>query len=160
MKNQATDDYAADVARAREEVFEMPGRSMHVVESKIAPSDYPVPTGYRLVVEPIHIEEVTRGGLVLPAQAIEAKEHLRAIGRVVAMGPLAYKHDKFRDPTTGQDEPVPWCAVGDWVAYQTYAGNEIRVRNADGRGYTAVRLINDDEVRAVITDPQSVLIYA
>lgn len=140
-----------------EQVVQMPDRTIRVTESRIDPRDYPVPTGYRILVEPIHIEEKTASGLLLPAQAVEAKEHLRAIGRVVAMGHLAYAHDKF-EGIDGQIDP--WCAVGDWVVYNAYAGNEVRIRNKSGHGYTAVRLINDDEVMARINDPTSVLIYA
>lgn len=156
--NPAIDDYAADEIAAREEL-RMPSATMKVVEGRIHHDDYPVPTGYRILIEPIHIEEKTASGLVLPAQSIEAKEHLRAIGRVIAMGPLAYRHDKFKDPHGMDTLPSLWCKVGDWVVYNAYAGNEVRVRNRSGRGYTAVRLINDDEVMATIGDPTSVLIY-
>lgn len=140
-----------------EQVVQMPDRTIRVTESRIDPRDYPVPTGYRLLVEPIHIEEKTASGLLLPAQAVEAKEHLRSIGRVVALGPLAYCHDKFEDQF---GQITPWCGEGDWVVYNTYAGHEVRIRNKSGHGYTAVRLINDDEVMARINDPTSVLIYA
>ena len=161
--SEMLDDYSADkiaAMREMEEGFAQPKTGMRVLESEIAPGDYPVPTGYRLLIEPIKIEETTASGLVLPAQAVEAKEHLRSIGRVIAMGPLAYQHEKFQVEQDGAGPPVPqaWCKVGDFVAYATYSGHEIRVRNKAG-GYTAVRLINDDEVMAVIPDPQSVLTY-
>ena len=124
-----------------------------IVEGQIAPGDYPVPTGWRVLVEPIKIEEKTTGGIVLPTAAVEAKEHLRYIGRVMAMGPLCYQHSKF-----GKDAE-PWCQVGDMIAFGAYAGQEIKVRNVTGDKYVSLKLINDDEVLSVIPNPDSVLIY-
>jgi len=119
---------------------------------EVNPKDYPIPAGWRVLIEPIKIEEKTQGGIVLPERAKEAKEHLRHIGRVVAMGPLCYKHVKFQDCD-------PWCSVGDMVAYGAYSGQQMQVRNSDGNDYVALRLINDDEVLAVIPSPDSVMIY-
>jgi len=119
---------------------------------EVAPSDYPIPTGWRILIEPIKVEETTSGGIALPTSAVEAKEHLRYIGRVVSMGPLCYKHAKF-----GDDQP--WCKVGDMVAHGAYAGQAIQVRNKAGDAYVALKLINDDEVLSVIPTPESVMIY-
>ena len=125
----------------------------HKPGGQVADGDYPLPTGWRILVEPIEIDDTTSGGIALPTQAVEAKEHLRYIGRVVAMGPLCYKHSKF-----GKEEK-PWCQVGDMIAYGAYAGQEIKVRNEAGDKYVALKLINDDEVLSVIPRPESVLIY-
>jgi len=129
---------------------------IHAGTGEVAARDYPIPTGWRILIEPIKIEEKTTGGIVLPTAAVEAKEHLRYIGRVVAMGPLCYKHAKFMG---GDSDRVYWCAVGDMVAYGAYAGQEIKVRNKNGSEYVSLKLINDDEVLAVIPTPDSVLIY-
>jgi len=119
----------------------------------IAPDDYPIPVGWRVLIEPIKVEEKTQSGLVLPEQAREAKEHLRSIGRVVAMGPLCYQHAKFGP------KPDPWCQVGDYVAYGAYSGAELKVRSRNDDGWVSLKLINDDEVLSVIPTPESVLIY-
>jgi len=125
-----------------------------VIEDPI--KDYPEPTGWRILVEPIDVEEVSDGGIVLPEEVQRAKEHLRYIGRVISMGPLCYKHSKFQNPgTTKSDE---WCKVGDWIAYGRYDGQDIIVKSEKGR--KPLRLLNDDSVLAVIKDPKSVLIYA
>ena len=125
-------------------------------KGEVAAEDYPVPVGWRILIEPIKVEEKTAGGIVLPTQAVEAKEHLRHIGRVVAMGPLCYKHSKFAD---GKAEPEHWCNIGDYVAYGAYAGQEIKVRDHAGEKYVSLKLVNDDEVLSVIPNPASVLIY-
>lgn len=124
-----------------------------VVETdRVSAQDMPVPTGWRILIEPIKVEERTRGGIVLPEQAQKAKEHLNYIGKVVAMGPLCYRDPKFGDGG-------PWCKVGDWVAYGQYAGQTVLVRNRAGDGFVPMRLCNDDEILATLASPESVLVY-
>jgi len=123
-----------------------------IEESAIDPVDLPVAVGWRILIEPIQIDDTTEGGIALPTSVIEAKEYLRYVGRVVAMGPLCYRHAKFVGG-------VDWCAVGDWVAYGQYAGQTINIRNKDG-GLTELKLLNDDEVMCKLPNPESVLIYA
>lgn len=108
---------------------------------------YPQPTGYRLLVEPVQVKQETAGGIALPEQAVKAQEYLRYIGKVVAMGPEAYKHQKFDGA---------WCEVGDWIAYGQYAGQELMIRSEDGP--KKLRLINDDEVLARV-NPDQMMIY-
>jgi co-chaperonin GroES (HSP10) len=135
-----------------------PAVAAHVTnaEGEVAQGDYPIPAGWRILVEPIKVEEKTAGGIHLPTSAVEAKEHLRYIGRVVAMGPLCYQHKKFAD---ADGSALKWCVEGDYIAYGAYAGQEIKVRNKKGDAYVSLRLLNDDEVLAVIPSPDSVLIY-
>jgi len=159
--NQAIDDYAADEIAAREE-FEMPQPPIRIVaKSRVDPAKRPVPVGYRILIEMLPIEEMTKSGLILSAQTVEAKEHVRAVGQVVAMGPLAYRHNKFMDPNVapGFGRPEPWCKVGDWVLFNAYAGDSRDVENSDGRGFTTFKIINDDEVMATVPDPTAVRTY-
>lgn len=109
------------------------------------------PTGWRILVRPVKIETKSAGGIVLPESVKQAKEHLRYVGQVVAMGPLCYLHDKF-----GGDQP--WCTVGDWIAYGQYAGQEMLVKIDDG--IEKLRIINDDEVLCTMPSPDSVTVYA
>ena len=125
----------------------------HVVEAaQVAPGDLPTPTGWRILIEPLRVEERTAGGIMLPEQSKKAKEHLNYIGRVVAMGPLCYRDPKFGDGG-------PWCQVGDWVAYGQYAGQQVLVRTDDRAGAVAMRLCNDDEILCRLASPESVLVY-
>lgn len=154
----AEDDYARDEKAAMDELDASPGDTITtVIEGSIRQSDYPDPSGYRIMIEPIEIEESTKSGLILTQQSLEAKEHLRHIGRVVKMGPLAYRHDKFR--ISPDREPEPWCRVGDWVSYRNYAGADLPIMRADGKGHKPVLFINDDEVICTIPNPHAVRIY-
>lgn len=154
------DDYRADEAREKaafNQAFDMPSTSLELSDSRVDLCDHPIPVGYKILIEPIHIEERTRGGLYLPDQAIEAKEHLRNVARVLALGPLCYKHKKFE--VDGVPQP-PWCKVGDFISFNVYSGEKQLVRRKNGeRGWVELRLINDDQVVAVVQNPDSVRIY-
>jgi co-chaperonin GroES (HSP10) len=66
------------------------------------------------------------------------------VGYVLKVGPEAYA-DAVKFPTG------PWCKKGDWVMIGRYAGTRFRIEGGE------VRIINDDEVIATISDPADVL---
>lgn len=120
-------------------------------EDGLTDKDIPKPVGWRIMVEPIEVKKVTRGGLVLPDVTLEAQEYMRYVGQVVGMGALAYKHRKF-------EGGGPWCKIGDWILHGRYAGQEAIVRGKDGvHGF---RFVNDDEILAVTESPEKLIIYA
>ena len=45
----------------------------------------------------------------------------------------------------------PWCKEDDWVLITRYAGSRIRIDGGE------LRIINDDEILAVIDDPRDIL---
>ena len=108
------------------------------------------PTGWRILVRPVKIEERTAGGIHLPDSVKQAKEHLRYIGQVVSMGTLCYQHAKF-------EGGKPWCQVGDYIAFGQYAGQEILANTAEG--VEKLRLINDDEVLCTLDSLEAVTVY-
>lgn len=104
----------------------------------------PVPTGYRMLILPFEPSHKTRGGIMLAKQTLDKEKIATIVGLVVSMGPSAYAdQDKF---PTG-----PWCKEGDWVIFGRYAGARFRIEGGD------MRLLNDDEILAVISDPESIL---
>jgi len=107
--------------------------------------------GWRLLVEPVQVRTQSDGGIILAAESVRAQEFLRYVGKVVDAGSLAYHDARFG----GQ----AWCAVGDHVAYAKYAGQEVIVNPDVPEGEPKrYRLINDDEVLAVIPDPSAIMI--
>jgi len=82
------------------------------------------PLGERVVLKPLPMEEVTKGGIVLPDTAKEKPQK----GEVVAVGP-----GRLLD--NGQRVPID-LKVGDQVLYSKYAGNEIKL---DGEEYLILR---------------------
>ena len=66
------------------------------------------------------------------------------VGLVLKMGDLAYK-DERKFPTGA------WCEPGDYILMRSYSGTRISVRGQE------FRLINDDTVEAVVSDPRGVV---
>jgi len=103
----------------------------------------PSPTGWRLVVLPYRGKGKTEGGIYLPDQVVEENQVATQVGYVLKVGPLAYKDpDKFEGP---------WCKEKDWVMFARYAGSRFKIDGGE------VRILNDDEVLATISDPEDVL---
>lgn len=112
-------------------------------------SKLPKPVGWRILIEPITIEKTTPSGFILPDSNIEAQEHNRYVGRVVAMGSACFKHPVFQE--VGGEA---WCKVGDWVLYNQYTGMGAKIRDKSGE-LVSMRFINDKAVLAVTDDPTS-----
>jgi len=104
----------------------------------------PQPTGWRILVLPFKMKEKTEGGLYLGQETVERQQVASQCGNVLAMGSECYQ-DKKRYPSG------PWCKVGDWVVFASYAGSRIEIQGGE------VRLLNEDEVLATIQDPKNIL---
>ena len=104
----------------------------------------PKPTGYRMLILPFAPAEKTKGGIYLAKQTVDRERLTTVVGYVVALGPDAYKDlNKFPEG--------PWCKEGDWVIFGRYAGARIQIDGGD------LRLLNDDEILALIDDPEDIL---
>ena len=104
----------------------------------------PVPTGYRILILPHEPKATTKGGIMLAKQTLEKERIAAIVGLVVSVGPSAYADkEKFPDG--------PWCKEGDWIIITKYAGSRIKIDGGE------LRIINDDEVLAVVDDPRDIL---
>lgn len=93
------------------------------------------PVGHILLVLPLEVEKKTASGIVLATESQNRREEMgQTEAQVIALGSTAYN-----------DQPEPWCSVGDRVVFARYAGTERK--GADGKMY---RLINDLDVKAVL----------
>jgi len=106
--------------------------------------ELPTPTGYRLMVLPFSRKQKTKGGLYLANETLEKERIATNVGYVVSLGPDAYA-DKDRYPGGA------CCQEGDWVIFGRYAGARIKIEGGD------LRLLNDDDVLAVINDPEDIV---
>ena len=114
----------------------------------LTPEQIPQPTGWNIILAPITITEKTSGGIILQADTRDMQETVRFISKVIAIGPLAYTGDKFKAHPQGP--ALPWCKVGDIVSTGQYAGSQIPC--VDGNSNYYLRLVTDDEIKAVIPD--------
>ena len=104
----------------------------------------PNPTGYRIVLFPLKLDGKTKSGIILTDETVTESQITTNICKVLKVGPDAYK-DKEKFPTG------PWCKTDDWVLITRYAGSRIKIDGGE------LRIINDDEILAVIDDPRDIL---
>lgn len=80
------------------------------------PEKLPQVLGWNLVLRPINVKD-QEGHLIRPEVMREDIRNLTNVGRVLAIGPLAYSDkEKFGDKG-------PWVKVGDIVAFPRFSGN-------------------------------------
>ena len=103
----------------------------------------PSPTGYRILILPFSQKAMTKGGIALAESYVEKERLSTNVGYVVSVGPDAYK-DKNKFPNGA------WCQEKDWVIFGRYAGARIKIEGGD------LRFLNDDEILAVINNPEDV----
>ena len=120
----------------------------------IPPDKLPVPSGWRILVGMLRIEETTASGIVLPKEHREGQEYLRSMAKVLAVGNQAYLHEKFQNGVSVEKrKPIPWVKVGDVVLVGQYAGQSIKVIDcANNDKPQTLKLLDDDGILAVIPD--------
>lgn len=109
-------------------------------------SQLPEPTGWKLLCIVPDVSEKLDGttlDLVRPVDVLRREEHATTVLFVLKVGPSAYK-DPEKFPTG------PWCKEGDFVLVRTYSGTRFKIYGKE------FRLINDDQVDAVVQDPRGV----
>lgn len=103
----------------------------------------PEPTGYRILIMPFQGKAKTSGGIVLTDETVERERLATVVGYVLKVGEDAYK-DKSRFKSE-------WCQEGDWILFGRYAGAKIPIEGGE------VRILNDDEVIAKVSSPETIL---
>ena len=96
-------------------------------------------TGHRLLLLPDKTEEITSGGIVLPAKAIQQEKNANVWATVVEIG-----FDAWADKSTD------YCDVGDRVLVGQYTG-KFHTSPVDGVEY---RFISDLDVISTLMMPQ------
>ena len=104
----------------------------------------PTPTGWRLVLFHLKLSNKTASGIHLTDETVTESQLTTNICKVLKVGPDAYK-DKEKFPNG------PYCKVDDWIIITRYAGSRIKIDGGE------LRIINDDEVLAVVDDPRDIL---
>lgn len=102
-----------------------------------------IPQGYQVLLSMRRPREMSEGGIALAVETQRNEQMLEQVGQVVSMGPLAYTHPKF--------DGHRYCDIGDYVLVGQYAG--VAVPMSDG---SQLRLIDDDQIKAVVPNPDSI----
>ena len=105
------------------------------------PEVLPELPGFHVLVRPVSVKSQTKGGILLPDSTKDDISYLTTVGKVVALGNLAYL-DKDKFPAGA------WCNIGDYVCYGKHAGTKLF--------YKGVRLILlfDDQITMRVEDPK------
>ena len=106
----------------------------------------PEPTGWRILVLPFRGQGKTKGGIYLTDKHMEERGYSTVTGLVLKIGPDAYKDEK-------RFSNGPWCKKNDWIIFGRYAGSRFGIEGGE------VRILNDDEIIAVVKDPEDILQY-
>lgn len=104
----------------------------------------PDPTGWKILCAVPDISERVDGtslDLVRPIENMRQEETATTVLFVLKVGADAYK-DTAKFPNGA------WCKEGDFVLVRTYSGTRFKIFNKE------FRLINDDQVDAVVLDPR------
>jgi co-chaperonin GroES (HSP10) len=134
------------------------GWGNHDIEPDV-PLDLPDMLLWRVMVMPVQMRPVSKGGIEMPSSVLDNAMHLQFVGRVVRMGPLAYRSKKFvcglRDTLrVALGMPIAKAPkVGDWVVYGRYAGQKTEFR---GSRYL---IMNDDEILGIANAPEGFRVY-
>ena len=106
----------------------------------------PIPTGWKILCVVPEVNEKIAGtslDLVRDTATMRQEEHATTVLFVLRVGPDAYK-DTAKFPTGA------WCKEGDFVLVRTYSGTRFKIFGKE------FRLLNDDQVDAVVQDPRGV----
>jgi co-chaperonin GroES (HSP10) len=99
------------------------------------------PWGYRILVMPVRPPAKTKGGIIVPIVVQETQGYLNYIGRLVAVGTGAFKHQRYAQMGM---KPADHPKIGDWVFYPVYQYN--RLRMVTPKGEIRFVMMNDDQI--------------
>ena len=149
LSSAAGNEIAPDLLAAQRPIDEMyVARKERVLDPSLADKTLlermPTPTGWRMLILPYRGKERTDGGVYLPEKVRDDGQIQTVVGYVLKQGPLVYQ-DREKFPTGA------WCKERDWVVFARYAGSRFRIEGGE------VRIINDDEVLATLSNPEDII---
>jgi len=115
------------------------------------------PYGARVLIQLRAVKEkVTSAGIYIPEDTKETEKWNTMIGKVIALGPLAFKNRETMQPWA---EGV-WAAVGDFVRVPKWGGDRWEIDFNDDKGTQGRALFtffNDHELIGKVTgDPRAI----
>jgi co-chaperonin GroES (HSP10) len=114
-----------------------------------------VPLGARVLIQLRRVAKKTQSGIVLVEETQETVKWNNQVGRVVALGALAFRNRQNMEPWA---EGV-WLGVGDFVRVPRWNGDRVEVPVKDGDPVVFVTF-NDHEMISKITgDPLATKVY-
>lgn len=121
----------------------IPQEDVEAQPEQVKATQIPQPTGWKLLCVLIDVDDKYESGILKADETIRTEEITSPVLFVMQMGPLAYKDtEKFPEGA--------WCKEGDFVLTRPYTGTRVKIHGKE------FRLINDDQVEAVVQDPRGI----
>lgn len=114
------------------------------------PSPLPDVPGPYLLIRAVDIKE-KRGSVLLPESVSDDIKYLCNVGRILAVGPYAYKGKELTEGpwfTSGNPQ------VGEFVVYSRFAGQNFRYNGVN------LKLVKDIDIKLRISDPKCIDSFA
>jgi co-chaperonin GroES (HSP10) len=118
------------------------GQVEEQIES-VKASQVPKPMGWKLLCVLVDVDNTYDSGLLKAQETVQNEEIMSPVLFVMELGELAYQ-DKEKFPTGA------WCKEGDFILTRPYTGTRVKIHGKE------FRLINDDQVEAVVQDPRGI----
>jgi|TARA_R100000084_G_scaffold36899_2_gene14778 co-chaperonin GroES (HSP10) len=112
-------------------------------EEKETANQLPEPKGYRILIALPEPDDKTEGGIYKTESILQTEEIATVVGFVLKMGEDCYD-DKKKFPSGA------WCKEGDWIVFRAFTGTRLKIHGKE------FRIINDDNVEAVVQDPRGI----
>lgn len=115
------------------------------------------PCGSRVLVQIRTAKKKTKTGLYIPEEVRDTEQYNTQVGKVIAVGKLAFHNRNTMAPWP----EGAWCVPGDYVRVPKYGGDrwDRPIRDADGNetGESALFVIvNDLDIVGRISDPLNI----
>jgi co-chaperonin GroES (HSP10) len=115
-----------------------------------------VPLGARVLLQLRRIPKKTKSGIMLIEETQDTVKWNNQVGRIVALGPLAFRNRETQAPWT---EGI-WVKVGDYVRVPRWNGDRVEIPVKGSPDPVTFVVFNDHEMIAKITgDPLAVRTY-
>jgi co-chaperonin GroES (HSP10) len=112
-----------------------------------------IPLGARILVQLKSVKHASSGGIILVEETRETEKVQSMVGKVIAMGPLAFKN---RDTAAEWPEGT-WCKAGDYIRVPRWSGDRFTVPHpTDENEEVSGQILNDFEIWGLVL-PEKVL---
>lgn len=103
------------------------------------------PFGYNIYVMPVKPKRKV-GSIFLPDESIDAQAWLNAIGRIVKIGPLAFKHPRWKELGLTEGHTPK---VGDLILYATRSPHRFKFKGV------SILTLHDDWITGFVSEPEA-----
>ena len=105
-----------------------------------------------LLIQIRRVVNTTKSGIVLVTESKDTEAWNMQVGKIISMGPLAFKNRK-----NAEDWPEGmWAKVGDFVRFPRWGGDRITVNMKEGDPVVILILNDHDLLGAYQGDPREV----